>query len=204
VLEGTTMKSEVTGIILAGGQSKRMGTNKAFVRLNEKPLIDYSLDILREVTPHIILSVGSEPFRYKNLPVVKDVYPGCGPMGGIYSALRYSNTDLNLVLSCDLPFVPADLLKFLTEEARNDDADVTLPVDEHGYWQTLCAVYRKSILPKMEEAVIQKNLKLKMIVSNVKSRIIPVGKTHKYYQSDAFLNMNTPEDVFKQTKKQWL
>jgi molybdopterin-guanine dinucleotide biosynthesis protein A len=198
------MNSEVTGIILAGGQSKRMGTNKAFVRLNGKQLIDYALDILKEVTPHVILSVGSESFRYKNLPVVKDVYPGCGPIGGIYSALQYSNTDLNLVISCDLPFVPADLLKFLTEEARNDDADVTLFVDEHGYWQTLCAVYRKSILPQMEEAVIQKNLKLKMIVSEVKYRIIPVGKTHKYYQSNAFLNMNTPEDVFKQTKKQWL
>lgn len=181
-----------------------MGTNKAFVRLNGKQLIDYALDILKEVTPHVILSVGSESFRYKNLPVVKDVYPGCGPIGGIYSALQYSNTDLNLVISCDLPFVPADLLKFLTEEARNDDADVTLFVDEHGYWQTLCAVYRKSILPQMEEAVIQKNLKLKMIVSEVKYRIIPVGKTHKYYQSNAFLNMNTPEDVFKQTKKQWL
>jgi len=99
-------------------------------------------------------------------------------VGGIYSFLWFSETDLNLVIPFDLPFVPADLLKFLTEEARNDDADVTLPVDEHGYWQTLCAVYRKSMLPSLEKAILQKKLKLKEFFSDVDARIIAIGKTH--------------------------
>lgn len=201
--EQETMKSEVTGIILAGGQSKRMGTNKAFVRLKEKPLIEYALDALQKVTPNVILSAGTEPFHYKNLPVVKDIYPGCGPMGGIYSALRFSNTDLNLVLSCDMPFVSTELLNFLIEEAAEHDADVTLPVDEQGYRQTLCAVYSKNMLPQLEKSLLQKKLKLKILIAGVNFRIIPVGTTHKYFRQNTFLNMNTPE-LINQFEKTWM
>lgn len=204
MFEGTTMKSEVTGIILAGGQSKRMGTNKAFVRLNGKPLIDYVLDALQKVTANVMLSTGTESFHYKNLPVVKDVYPGCGPMGGIYSALRFSETELNLVLSCDMPFVSADLLNFLVEEATEHEADVTLPVDEEGYFQPLCAVYRKSMIPCFEQAILRQELKLKRMIEKVNFKMIAIENTDKNYNSKAFLNMNTPEDVISQSENQWL
>lgn len=197
------MDSEITGIILAGGQSNRMETNKAFVRLHGKPLISYALDALTAVTPKVILSVGPEEISYNDLPVVHDLYPGCGPAVGICSALRFSETDMNLIISCDMPFVPTGLLKFLVEEARVHRADVTLPVDEHGYWQTLCAIYRKSILPEMEKSIMQKKLKLRTIVKEVNSRIIPVGKGHQHYCSNAFLNLNTPE-IIKQAEKHWL
>lgn len=197
------MKSELTGIILAGGQSKRMGTNKAFVRLNRKLLIDYVLDVLKEVTPRIILSVGSEIIHYENLPAVQDIFPGSGPLGGIYSALQYSETEMNLVISCDMPFVSAELLSFLIEETTEHHADVSLPVDEHGYWQPLCAVYRKSILPYLENAILKKELKLKMIIEKVNYKVISIDKMHKFYNPNAFLNMNTPEDVNNHTEKKW-
>ncbi len=73
------MNSGITGVILAGGQSKRMGANKAFVRLNGKPLISYALNTLEKITPNILLSAGSESIHYKNLPVVEDIYSGYGP-----------------------------------------------------------------------------------------------------------------------------
>lgn len=194
------MNSEVTGIILAGGQSKRMGTNKAFVRLNGKPLIDYALDALNKVTPNVILSAGTESLNYKNLPAVKDVFPGCGPMGGIYSALRFSNTELNLVLSCDMPFISADMLNFLVEKATEYKSDVTLPIDEEGYFQPLCAVYRKSMIPCFEQAILRQELKLKWMIEKVNFRIIAIENTNKSYNSKTFLNMNTPE-MIKQTEK---
>lgn len=197
------MHSDITGIILAGGQSKRMGFSKAFVRFNGKPLIDHALLTLKEITPNVILSVGTNPIEYKNLPVVKDIYPDRGPMGGIYSALLHSETDLNLVLSCDMPFIPAGLLQLLVEEAREHQADVTLPADEHGYWQTLCAVYRKSLLSRMRDAVVEDKLKLKTFLAEVNSTIIPLNEGHKYYRTNAFLNMNTPE-MIHEAEKQWI
>ncbi|MGD9558554.1 MAG: molybdenum cofactor guanylyltransferase [Mangrovibacterium sp.] len=198
------MQSEVTGIILAGGQSKRMGTNKAFVRINGKLMIDLVFDALKQVSPHIILSVGSEIIHYKNLPVAQDIFPGSGPLGGIYSALQKSGTEMNLVLSCDLPFVSAELLNFLVEDAAAHHADVTLPIDEYGGWQPLCAIYRKSILPQLEKAVLHRELKLKTMIEKVNSRKISIGKTHRTYHPDAFFNMNTPEDVMARTGKQGL
>ncbi|MFV0375958.1 MAG: molybdenum cofactor guanylyltransferase [Mangrovibacterium sp.] len=195
------MKSEITGIILAGGQSKRMGTNKAFVPLNGKLLIDYAFDVLTEVTPHIVMSVGTEIVHYKNLAAVQDIFPGSGPLGGIHSALQHSETEMNLVLSCDMPFVSVELLQFLIEEATKNQSDVTLPVDEHGDWQPLCAVYRKRILPHLENAILQKEFKLKMVIGKVNYNAISIGKVYKFYHPNAFLNMNTPEDIKVISKK---
>jgi molybdopterin-guanine dinucleotide biosynthesis protein A len=200
MFERKTMKSEVTGIILAGGQSKRMGTFKAFVRLKGKPLIDYALDALQEITPNVILSTGVKLFHYKNLPVVEDVYPGCGPVAGIYSALRFSETDLNLVLSCDMPFVTAHVLNFIVEKATEHDGEVTLPVDNEGYLQTLCAVYRKSTIPYFEQAFSRRELKLRTVIEKTNFKALQLKTDFKNYHPDIFLNVNTPE-MIKQAEK---
>lgn len=197
------MNSGITGVILAGGQSKRMGANKAFVRLNGKPLISYALNALEKITPNILLSAGSESIHYKNLPVVEDIYPGCGPAGGIFSALSFSETNLNLILSCDMPFVSSGLLKFLVNEAVENPADVILPVDENGQWQTLCAVYSKSIMPQLEKAVIQKKLMLKKIISKTNYRLIPIEKFRELYLPNTFYNINTPDELCE-SEKLWL
>jgi molybdenum cofactor guanylyltransferase len=189
------MNFEITGIILAGGQSKRMGYNKALVKLKGRPLIEYSLNALRGVTGNIVLSVGSEMFQYKNLPSVTDIIPGCGPVGAIWSALRYSTTVMNLVISCDMPFVPVPLLKMLIKEAEEYGAPVTLPVDNKGCLQPLCAVYNKSILPLFNEAVIQKKFKLKDLISEAGMRQIKTDQSHDLFSPGIFFNMNTPDDL---------
>ncbi len=197
------MNSRVTGIILAGGESKRMGTDKAFVRLNGKPLISYALNTLKTVSSEILLSVGSAPLQYENLRVVKDIYPNCGPVSGIFSALSQSKTKLNLVLSCDMPFVSAELLKFLLDEVAGNPADVVLPVDENGQWQTLCAVYSKDILPQLEKALTQNRLKLKGIIAETDYRLIPAEKIREFYVSHTFYNINNPDEL-RESEKLWL
>ncbi len=196
------MESDITGILLAGGQSSRMGTNKALVRLHGKPLIEYGLEVLREVTPEVILSTGRNPFHYGNLPVVQDVHPGCGPAGGIFSALQYSKTSLNLVLGCDMPFIPACLLRLLIEEARRHPADITLPADGDGNVQPLCGLYRRELLPFLEESILLGKLKLKRIVTEVNARVIPLGQAHPCFRSHIFLNMNSP-GLLKQAEELW-
>ncbi len=197
------MNPGITGIILAGGQSRRMGANKAFVRLNGKPLIGYALDALQKLTPEIILSVGAEPFQYENLPVVKDIYPGCGPAGGILSALRHSKTELNFVLSCDMPFVSGRLLKYILDQVLGNPADVTLPVDENGQWQTLCAIYSKNVVPRFEKAVLKRQLKLKGIISKTDYKLLAIEKEHDFYHPNSFLNVNSPDEL-SQSEALWL
>lgn len=193
------MDRELTGFILAGGESRRMGTPKAFVRLNGKQLIDYAWEALKEVAPRVILSAGKLPLSYRDLSVVQDLFVDHGPVGGIYSALRSSPTELNLVLSCDMPFVSVDLLNLLVDAAANHPFDITLPVDEQGLLQPLCAVYRKSMVPYLERAILQKELKLKTIIQKVNYQAIPIEKSHPVYHSRLFYNMNTPEDIVSQT-----
>ncbi|MCW0482300.1 molybdenum cofactor guanylyltransferase [Gaoshiqia sediminis] len=189
----TQNDSDITGIILAGGQSHRMGFNKALAMLDGKPLIEFVVDNLRKITQSLILSTGSEFFEYKNLQVVPDLHPGFGPLGGICSALKSSKTNLNLVLSCDMPLVSSSFLSFLAEEARRHPAPITLPVDKYGYWQPLCAVYRKDVLPALYEALSRNELKIITAIRETHPRVIQFMEWHPSFQNMSFLSINTPE-----------
>jgi len=105
----------VTGIILAGGKSSRMGAEKGLQELCAKPLIHYAIEVLSGLCNTIIISSSSEAYKSLGHKVVADVIPGIGPMGGIYSALQQSKTEENLVLSCDLPFVSQELMSYILE-----------------------------------------------------------------------------------------
>ncbi len=185
-------ETETTGIILAGGQSRRMGYNKAMALIQGRPMIEWIIQVLNEVTPNIILSTANNAFNYSDLRVVPDIFPGAGPVGGIYAALKSSPTHLNLVMSCDMPFVPVPLLVFLIEEARKGTVAATLPVDENGQMQPLCAIYSKDILPTLHEALLQNNLKLKKIISETSHTLIRIDKDHPLFGKNNFLNINTP------------
>lgn len=187
--------SPVTGIILAGGRNKRMGSNKALTLLNGKPLIEWVLNAMREVTDNVIISVGTEDFQYENLAKVQDEYPDKGPAGGIYSALKVSETDLNLVISCDMPFISVPVLELLIREARLNPSCVTFPVDENGYPQPLCAVYNKCILPVLHEAILQDMLMLRKIILECSSRQMKIGRDHTLYRTGIFMNINTKETL---------
>src|SRR5580693_7685720 len=116
---------DVAAFILAGGKSTRMGTDKAFVTLNGRTLLARLLEVVRSVTTDVCI-VGDTAKFSAFAPVVEDVFPGCGPLGGIHAALRASAAELNLILAVDVPFVPAALLRYLMERARSSDAVATV------------------------------------------------------------------------------
>src|SRR5579862_8087270 len=102
----------VAAFILAGGQSSRMGSDKAFLELAGKPLIVRALELAHEVVTDVRIVGDAKKFgRYA--PVVEDVYSNRGPLGGIHAALAQSEKECNLMLAVDLPFVPAQFLKYL-------------------------------------------------------------------------------------------
>lgn len=187
--------TDVSVFILAGGKSTRMGTDKAFVPLDGRTLLARALDLARQVTSDVHI-VGDrnkfEPFA----PVVEDIYPGCGPLGGIHAALRSSQSDLNLILAVDTPFVPLALVQHLITRARScPSAAVTVP-QANGGWQSLCAVYRREFADIAEHALTQGRYKIDALFSETKTQAIGEQELETAgYSPRIFQNVNTPEDI---------
>ena len=139
---------EITGVILVGGQSRRMGKDKAFLRLEGKPLLGRILEAFRESFGRVVL-VGNREERFADygLPVLPDLYPGSA-LGGIYTALFYASTRYVFVSSCDIPFPNPELIRHLC--SRRAGADAVVPRTHQGY-EPLFALYSKSCLGPIKE-----------------------------------------------------
>ncbi len=142
----------VTAYVLAGGKSSRMGRDKALLELNGRPLIELAVEKLRSVCAStFILSGRKELARYA--PLVSDLHPGCGPLGGMEAALLHTQTDWNLFLAVDMPFVPA---AFLSEWVRGvlslPKVRISLFTVDMVPQPTLCLVHR-GVTPFVQEAI---------------------------------------------------
>ncbi len=185
------INSEITGVVLAGGQSRRMGFNKAEADVGGATMLRRMIDKLCEVTPNIIVSSGA--ITYPNIPwrQIPDEFPQYGPLGGIYSVLKASNSNLNLIVSCDIPFVSVSLLKYIVSRAMVSGALLTLPVDCTGQQQMLCAVYHRDILPILKQQIDLNQLKMRSLLDIVSVEYIYISKEHPLYNEHDFINVNT-------------
>ncbi|HEY9115823.1 MAG TPA: molybdenum cofactor guanylyltransferase, partial [Bacteroidales bacterium] len=153
-------KSEITGIVLSGGKSSRLGTEKGLARYGGKPLVAYSIDALKPLCGEILLSANNELENYSRfgLRIVQDEIEGVGPMGGLLACLKQSQTRFNLVLSCDIPFVESELLSYLLSQIENEQ--VLVPVNGNGLIEPLCGYYNTNVISQLEESVHSGNYKL--------------------------------------------
>lgn len=190
-----SLETDVTGFILAGGKSSRMGTDKAFVTLEGRTLLARALQTLRSVTPAVRIVGDPEKFA-PFAPCVRDIFPGCGPLAGIHAALRSSGGDLNLVLAVDLPFVSPALLHFLVSRARSSSSlSVVVPRSEQG-WQPLCAVYRRAFADQAEAALRAGHCKIDALFEEASTAAIGENELEGAgFSARAFRNLNTPEDL---------
>ena len=184
---------KITGIILAGGKSSRMGTDKGLLELCGKPLISYAIEALTGLCQNIIISSSSDaylPFGYK---VIADEYPGIGPMGGIYSALKQSKTEKNLVLSCDLPFASTELLSFILKNSEGYQVAVPWQGDQH--YEPLCGFYSLSVLDPMHAFIQNGNYKLPDLFKTIHINRLIINNKSDFYNPDLFLNVNSKHDL---------
>src|SRR5690554_5863583 len=184
--------SDITGVILAGGQSRRMGFNKAKAEMHGASMLIRMIDKLKEVTPTIVISSGTVTYPNISYPQIFDEYPQCGPLGGIYSVLKASSTSLNLVVSCDIPLVSIPLIKYIVDSANKSDSLITVPVDHEGQLQMMCAVYRKDVLPFLEQQMEARAFKMKDLLDLMFVNYISISKVHPLYDEHAFMNVNKP------------
>ncbi len=186
------MKQKVTGIILAGGQSKRMGAEKGLVEFNGKLLIEFALDTLKPFCDEILISANSSSYDNLGYPVYPDLIPDSGPMGGIYSCLLKSNNDLNFILSCDTPLVDNHTIIQILEKSAG--FDVTVPWHGKEFFEPLCAVYHKNTIPVFEEFIKTGNYKIPDLLKEVNTNKIQTG-TKRGLKPELFFNVNSKKQL---------
>jgi len=191
VVEG---RVQAAGFVLTGGQSRRMGRDKALLPLAGQPLALRVAACLKTVAAEVAL-VG-EPDRYVGLglPVLADREAGKGPLAGIVTALGASSHDWNLVVACDLPFVEPRFLEFLLAQAAEGEVDTVVPhVD--GRWQPLCAVYHRRALLVFERVLAEGNPRVARAFEAMRVRAVTEEELERFaFPRRMLKNMNTPED----------
>ena len=191
--ESSERKADICCAILAGGKSSRMGTNKALVKLNGQTLIKRLVEKVDDsIAKPIIITNTPEDFTFLKLPSFPDVIKNIGPLGGIYTALKYCNTTHCLIIACDLPFLTKEIIKLLCEQGPNYDV---LAIDAGNSVEPLCAVYSKNCLPKIKKQIDSGNFRVTDFYSSVKIRVISANHINQISHPNMFFNINTPEDL---------
>ncbi len=187
-----------SGVILAGGLSRRLGRDKALVPIGDQPLIQRVIQRVEQLSQEIVVVV-SDQNRAEELPldqehrVVLDRYPGTGSLGGIFSGLDAASNGWTLVVACDMPFLNLALLRRMM--ALTEDADAVVPIID-GRPEPTHALYSKACLPFIEPRLISGDLKISGFYDQVRVRYLPEEDvTALDPEFLSFFNVNTPEDL---------
>ena len=184
----------MTGIILAGGRSRRIGRNKAFLEINGTKIIDRIVNIFK-TTFHEVILVTNSPLEYLHLDlrIVTDLVPQKGALGGLYTGLFYASSHHIFVSACDMPFLNREFIDYVI--SKTGDFDVVVHCSEDGF-QPLHAVYSKRCMRHMEALMKSERLKITEIYRKVKVREINARDIRPFDpEGTLFFNVNTPEDL---------
>jgi molybdopterin-guanine dinucleotide biosynthesis protein A len=189
----------LTLAILAGGKSKRMGRNKAIIPFQGEALVYRVMERLEGLADEVIV-VAPRTKEYLSLGVkiFKDVIPGYGPLGGLYTALLAASQPAIAVVACDMPFVNFELLAYEKEILFKENFDVVVPISIRGL-EPLHAIYRRgTCLQVVKEAIKIKERRMISWYPLVKVRILSAEEIRPYDPDEmTFLNINTPEELVK-------
>lgn len=182
----------MTGVVLIGGKSRRFGRDKVLASVGLRTLVEHVLDIIGPLFPEILL-VGHRREGLEQFPVVEDLKPGCGPLGGILTALSSARSDYCFVFAADMPRLNREFISHMI--ARADDHDVVLPVWSQGR-EPLHAIYHRRILPVIGSLLEQKDLKIFSLIGQVDTLAIPEDEIRQFADpAEIFSNINTPVDL---------
>ena len=182
-------KKDITGIILAGGKSSRMGTDKGFLMLNNKPFVQYSIDALTPLVSKIIIVSDNPDYDILGFKRVNDLTKNAGPVAGICSGLEASSTDYNLILSCDIPLITSHVLeKLITNIDTNSEI---IQVESQGKSMPLIALYKKQVTPIFNTFLKNNERRLRVVIKHCKSKNIALEKEYAY----STMNVNTQTEL---------
>lgn len=190
------MKTPCTGVILAGGQNTRFsGTNKAFIRVGGKRILDRIYGVFEELFEEIIL-VTNDPLQYLewNFNIVTDLFPFRSSLSGIHAGLFFTTTSHAFCAASDIPFLKKELVETILDSIEQD-IDIVIPATSKGL-EPLCSVYSKKCLKPIEQQLIKQDLKIQKIFEKVRVKKLPENILR---QNDpdllSFYNINSPDDL---------
>jgi len=189
----------ILGAILAGGQSKRMGEDKLFLELNNKKLIEHTIDKVKKYLKKVIIITNqdNEFFSKNNLTTVKDCVEGqLGPLVGILTAMKWAKENLNkcswiATFPCDTPFFPESIIKSFIEESEKKES-LILCASSHGRKHNIFGLWSLDLYDKLKDDLINKKVR-KVQDWTEKNKIKNLEFKFKDY--DPFFNINTEEDL---------
>ncbi|GBD87252.1 putative molybdenum cofactor guanylyltransferase [bacterium BMS3Abin03] len=204
------MYNDITGIILSGGKSSRMGENKSLMKIDGVTVIERVVNLMLSLFSKVILITNSpNDYKFLKLPIYKDIYPYRGPLAGIHSGLYHSTTNINFIISCDIPLMIDEMIKYIIE--FNTDKPINI-CKADGFIQQLVGLYSKSVLPAAEKLLLEsteeesrhkkqtkRKCKVLSLIDVVGAEIIDAEKL-QFYKEDIFFNMNKPEDYYRVLK----
>lgn len=185
--------SDATAFVLAGGQSSRMGCDKALLQCSGETLLQRALATARQACGRALIC-GSRVLYGDFGEVVEDIVPGCGPLGGIHAALHATQSDLNFMLSVDMPLMQAAFLRWLLAEAHSGEQMITAP-EALSRWQPLCAVYKRHVVGLVDEAIAKHDYKVTRLFRRTATRVVAENEIRAAgFGPGIFTNVNTPEE----------
>jgi molybdopterin-guanine dinucleotide biosynthesis protein A len=176
-----------SGFVLAGGRSSRMGRDKALLPYHGTTLLQHIAQAVAEAAGNAALIGDPSLYSGRGYPVYPDKLPGCGPLGGIHTALTLSKTDWNLVVACDMPGISVAPLRTLLDQATKSQRDCVVAAGPNGAPEPLCAVYHRRCLPAVLRAIRDKRLKMRDFVAEVDAEIMALDPA-------ILANVNTPKE----------
>ena len=190
ISESMPNRTSISGFILAGGKSRRMGTDKALLTFQGKPLLEHMIGLIEPLCKKVAISGQNPDYTSFGIEMVPDLYIDCGPITGILSALNYSVSDWNLFVSVDVPFVNEELFFLLISNIG--EYDCIIPEHTSGV-EPLIGLYHRRILPVVEELIKAGDYRLTNLLSKLNTRYVDCNELIKKYPR-LFMNINRMED----------
>ena len=198
------MYNDITGIILSGGKSSRMGQNKSLMKFGDKTVIEHVVDLIQSIfSKTMLITNDPDEYNFLNIEMHEDIFSRMGPLAGIHSGLFHSSTKKNFVISCDIPLMTKDMIEYLVN--YKTEKPVTIAKAD-GFIQQLCGLYDKSCIPIAEEILNEqkesesrnreqkkRSCKVLGLLDIVGAEIID-AESLPFYSKDTYINMNKIDD----------
>jgi len=179
----------LTVFILCGGKSSRMQSEKGLVLFQEKPFIEHIIQAILPLTDEVKLITAAKEYDYLPYEKIEDIVSDKGPLGGIYTALSHSETEFNLILSCDIPLISTELLQELISK-HTKEAGITIFASD-SKTHPLIGIYSKNIVPVIKEAIDSNELKMMDLLAKVPHQIINIEESENF----PLTNINSADEL---------
>ena len=180
------MYKNLTAIIIAGGKSSRMGQNKSLILYKGTRLIDNAIHLMENFTQNLLISSNAD-ISTISYPIIADEFTEIGPISGLYTCLKTSKTELNLIIPCDVPYIKPFIYQKLLE--NSDGYDAVIPRLPNGKIEPLVACYKKAVLPVVLGQINLEDYKMVNLLDKLNANYID------FEHAEQFKNMNTPNDL---------